>query len=183
MPLPAPRTWSDGEEPANIPGADDINLDWRDSFDFLMGDTRPMGLFRQSTTGFAVTTTFANVPFTTEVLKRGGITHSNVTNSHLITVPYTGQYQGYFMAGFETISSTGLRLLARILQNGTTEIARVNIPNAQLGHFSVNGSFTANLAANDNLTLQMAMGSGTATSGQLLTRVPRLGIWYVGDYQ
>lgn len=182
MPLPAPRTWTDGEEPTNIPSADDLNLDWRDSLDFLMGDTRPMGLFRQSTTGFAVTTTFANVPLPTELLKRGGITHSTVTNTHLITVPYTGQYQGYVGAGFETLSATGIRMIVRLLKNNTTEIGRWSLPNFQVGHFFVNGSFTADLAANDTVQMQLALSTGTATSGQLLTRVPRIGLWYVGDF-
>jgi hypothetical protein len=185
MPLPAPRTWTDGEAPENIPSADDLNLDWRDSFNFLMGDDRPMGLFRATTTGQSVTPagTFVNMNMPTEILKRGGITHSTVTNTHLITVPYTGQYQGFFGIGLTTISGSGLRIIGKILNvTSGIEVARANIRNAQVGHFFVNGSFTADLVAGDSIALQATVLGGTATSGTLLSRVPRLGIWYVGDY-
>ena len=186
MPLPAPRTWEDGEEPQNIPGADDLNLDWRDSFNFLMGTDRPMGLFRSNTTGQSIATagTFINLNLQTELLKRGGITHSTVSNTHLVTVPYRGQYQGYFGVGYTNISANGLRLISKV-QNMTGvgyEIARANIRNAQLGHFFVNGSFTANLEAGDSIAIQATVLGGTATTGTLLSRAPRLGIWYVGDF-
>lgn len=182
MPLPAPVTWTDGEDPFNIPSADDLNFNWKDSFDFLMGNTRPIGLFRSTTTTQNITTTFLDINLPTEVIKRGGLVHSTSSNTHLITVPYTGQYAGYASGSFDGASATGLRLIVRVLKNGTTEIGRFSITNAQLGHFTVNGSFTADLTANDTINMQMALSSGTATTGSLPGRVSRLGIWYAGDF-
>jgi len=181
MPLPAPRTWTDGEQPENIPNADDLNLDWRDSFNFLMGSTRPMGLFR-TTTGQALSSTFVNINLPLEVLKRGGITHSTVTNTHLITVPYAGQYQGYASASFDTLSAVGLRLTLRLMKNTSTEIARFNMTNPHSNNWTVNGTFTADLAANDTIHMQLGMSSGTSTSGAAVGRAPRIGIWYAGDF-
>lgn len=180
MPLPAPVSWTDGEEPTNIPHADNLNLDWRDSFNFLLGVTRPIGLFR-ATTGQSLSTTFVNINLPTELLKRD-LTHSTSTNTHLITVPYTGQYQGYAAGSFDTISATNLRCIIRILQNASTELARFNNTNPQTGNWTINGTFTANLTAGDTINMQMGMASGTATSGSLISRAPKLGIWYAGDF-
>lgn len=181
MPLPAPITWIDGEEPQNIPSADDLNLEWKDSFNFLLGVTRPIGFFRGNANQ-ALSSTFTTMNLPDEVLKRGGLVHSTSSNTHLVTVPYTGQYQGYAAGNFDTISASGLRLTIRLLRNSSTEIARFNGSNATTGNWTINGSFTADLTANDTISMQMALSSGTANSGSLISRYPRLVIWYGGDY-
>lgn len=181
MPVPAPKTWTDGEEADNIPSADDLNLDWRDSFDFLLGNTRPIGLFH-STSGQALTTTATNITFNVEDLKRT-LTHSTVTNSHLITVPYAGQYVGFAMATFDGPSSATARMTLRVLQNTATTIAKIDQATQNTTLWTVNGSFTANLAANDTLGLSMTVSTGTATAGTVAARWPRLAIWYAGDFQ
>jgi hypothetical protein len=178
MPLPAPRIWSDD---AGAAMAADLNLDWRDSFDFLLGYSRPIGFFK-GVAATAISSTAANIPIASEILKRGGLVHSTSTNPHLVTVPYTGQYAGFASVAFTSISALTLRLTIRLMQNGTTELMRVNSANgAQVGTWTVNGSFSINLAANDTVSIQALMPSGTATSGAVNNDAARLGIWYEGD--
>lgn len=178
MALPEPRTWSDGEEPENIPHADDLNLDWKDSFDFLLGVTKPIGLFRTNASQ-AISSTFVNINLPVESLKRGGLTHSTVSNTHLVTVPYTGQYQGFASCDFVFASATGLRMYVRILVNGV-ETASFNAPNIQTVNTTVSGTFTLDLQAGDTVNISQGLSSGTATSGSTGVNAGKLGIWWAG---
>lgn len=173
-----PVIWSDGDGLENIPNADDLNEEWRDSFLFLIGTARPI-IFMNTSVGTTVTTSETNVGFDTEILKRGGMTHSTVTNNHQITVPYAGQYQGYMYPAFDTISTTAAKLTARLKKNGTnvavcamkTESTAWNIP----------CSFTVDCAANDVLHMTMQVSTGTAIMGTLTTRQPKIALWFAGE--
>ena len=182
MPLPAPRTWEDGEEPANIPNADDLNLDWRDSFNFLLGlgtDPRPFGKF-YSTTAHAITTTPVDVSLDVEVVKKN-LTHSTVSNKHLVTVPYTGQYQGYAYASWGTLSTTAMRCILRIVRNGSTLAARMDNGPQNTSSWVVGGSWTASLTAGDTISMQIANSTGTATAGTATTTRANFAIWFAGQ--
>lgn len=182
MPLPVPRTWSDGEEPTNIPTADDLNLDWRDSFKFLLGTDRPIILVN-STVASGVGVGGTNIQWNNQRLLRGGMVHSTSTNNHLITVPYTGQYQGYVMSGYASTTVTSTRLVCRLFKNPASPVnfARTeDVPQRTTG-WSVTFSFTADLAANDQIYLVNTATSGSATMGSDTVYNSKLGMWYVGD--
>lgn len=182
MPLPAPRTWLDGEEPENLPTADDFNLDWRDSFNFLLGlgsDPRPIGKF-YSTTAHAITTTPVNVSLDVELLKKN-LTHSTVSNKHLVTVPYTGQYQGYAYASWGTLSTAAMRCILRIVQNGATLLARLDNGAENTTSWVVGGSWTANLTAGDTINMQISTSTGTATAQTTTQTRANFAIWYGGQ--
>src|ERR1700754_2446307 len=178
----SPIVWADGDDPDNIPDADDLNSEWTTSFNFLLGYTRPMALF-VNTTGTAVTSTEVNVPFNNETLKRGGMVHSTVTNNHQLTVPLTGQYQGFMIGGFATISAVNTRCWVRINKNGVNQAA-ANIRAENLAGWNVGGSFVVDATAGDIITMTMNVSTGsTAVMNTSLLAAPKLGIWYVGDYQ
>jgi hypothetical protein len=178
----SPIVWADGEDPVNIPSADDLNSEWRDPFNFLLGYNRPIG-FIYSTVGTSMTTTSEfTVGFNNEFLKRGGMVHSNVTNNQNLTVPYTGQYQGYCICGFDTISTLTTRLIVRVKKNGTT-IATAGMKPAITGGWNINLSITTDAVANDVFTVTMQTTSGTAVMGSANTRNQKLALWYAGDYQ
>lgn len=181
MPLPAPQTWTDGEEATNIPSADALNLDWRDSFDFLLGYTKPL-IYLMSTTVQALgTNTSVTINWQSELVKRGGMVHS--VNGSGITVPYTGQYSGFYMGGFRPISTVSTRLVCQLVKNGGPILpARVDMSPSITGDWEVHGSFTADLAANDVMTMTMRTVSGTASTSNLGLDCPRIAMWYSGDY-
>lgn len=174
------NVWEDGDEPDNTPNADDLNLEWRDSFKFLMGLTRPI-IHLISTSGTAITTTEVLVPFTVEALKRGNILHSNVTNNTQVTIPITGQYQGYMWGGFDTFSTVATRAWVRLKINGNTTVVANQKPELLAG-WNVHSTITLDANANDIITMSMQTSTGTAVMGTSLTRAPRLVLWYVGDY-
>ncbi len=181
MPLPAPRTWQDGEETANIPSAADLNLDWRDSFNFLLGNTKPMAHLRSTVGQSLAVNTPITVQFNDNYLLRGGMAHSTSVNNTQLTVPYTGQYQGYIWGGFDTLSTVATKLNVRILKNGTM-FATAGMKPELTGGWNIHCSFTADLAANDILTMTMVSTASTAVAGSALTRAPRMVVWYAGDY-
>lgn len=183
MPLPAPRLWADGEEEVNTPNAVDLNLDWRDSFDFLLGYSRPMILLHHTTAAITIGTAQLAIPFDTEVLKRGGMVHSNVTNNSRTTVPYTGQYSGYLYLGFGTVSTLSSKFTARLRKNGTTQIAHpTDMGPALLAGSEFHGAFTVDLAANDYVEFMTNETGSTATSNTGLANRCKMAMWYVGDY-
>jgi len=180
MGLPAPRQWVDGEEPENIPSADDLNVEWRDSFQFLLGYQRPM-IYVSSSSGQAITSTPVAITWNTEHLIRGGMGHSTVTNSQNITVPYTGWYAGYMMAGFGTFSTLTTKATGRLL-NGSTIVALAQSPAVVIGGTEFVISFTTYATANDIYTMTMAVSSGTtSTAATAQVNKPRMAMWFAGD--
>lgn len=179
MPLPAPRTWTDGEDPINIPTADDLNLDWKDSFNFFLGNTRPI-LFLESNVGQALAVdTFVNINWQLETIKRGGMTHS--TNASSFTVPYTGQYAGFFFCSATGLSTASTRLVA-LLGRGVTSLARVDQPAQITGGHEIHGSFTVDAVANDSFFINFKLTAATGTTGSGGTNRPKMLMYYVGDY-
>jgi hypothetical protein len=176
----APEVWADGDDTDNIPNADDLNTEWRDSLNFLLGYTRPIA-FVYSTTGTTITTSETNVPFNNERLIRGGMIHSTSTNNHQITVPYTGQYHGFAWGGFNTISTLSTRLVIRVKKNGTN-IANAGMKPENTGGWNIHCSLTLNATAGDVITMIMVTTSGTAVMGSTLISAPRLGLYYAGEY-
>jgi hypothetical protein len=183
MALPAPRTWSDGEEPDNIPTADDLNTDWRDSLNFLLGTDRPIILLFSTVATALATNTITNIEMNNERLKRGGMVHSNVTNNHQITVPYTGQYQGYTQAGYTSTTVTSTRLITRLFKTPAAPVmfARTEDAPQRTTGWSVNMSFTVDLTAGDIVYMTCATSSGTAVMDSGTAFNSRFGMWYAGD--
>jgi hypothetical protein len=177
MPLPAPRTWTDGEEPENIPTADDLNLDWRDSFEFLLGTTRPMIYLTHSTVQ-AITNTASAIAMQNELLKRGGMTHA--ANSATVEVPYDGMYQGFFLASFATYSTLSTRSIAYMDINGVAT-ARADISPQIVGDAQLHGSFSLNLNAGDDVRLFQRNTNGTVNTNVSATSRTKWAMWYAGD--
>jgi hypothetical protein len=180
MAIPAPVVWTDGDDPDSTPNADDLNLDWADSLNFLLGYTRPM-IFVYSTTGTSVTTTEALVPFNNEKLNRGGMVHSTSVSNTNITLPFTGNYAGFAWGGFNTLSTLSSRLLVRVKKNGTT-FANAGMKPENTGGWNIHCSLSLYATANDVITMTMATTSGTAAMGTTLISAPRLALYYVGKY-
>lgn len=180
----SPVVWADGEEPDNIPTADDLNREWRDSFDFFL-NSRPMILLHHTTGSVTIPNgSTVVVPFDTEVLKRGGMVHSTSTNTGRVTVPYTGQYSGYAQLGYGTVSTLTSKFQITIRKNGSTVIARPgSMGPTLLAGSEFSGSFTLDLTANDYIEfLAQGNGSSAPTNTGALNRC-KLALWYVGDYQ
>lgn len=183
MPLPAPRTWDDGDDPDSIMSADDLNLDWRDSWDFLLGTSRPMILLHHTTGSVTVqTASQTTIPFDTEVLKRGGMIHDNVTNNSRIQVPYTGQYGGYLYLGVGTVSTTASKFTVYLIANGATQKSRGGqIQPPTTAGVEVHAAFTVELAAGDYVEMKgQGTGSTAPTATGLATRC-KFAMWYEGD--
>ena len=179
MPLPAPRLWEDGEDPENIPTADNLNLDWRDSFNFLLGNTRPMAYLQSSTSQSLVANTALSINFQIESIKRGGMVHA--TNAAAVTVPYAGQYSGFMYGSAITLSTLSTRLSLWLWINNASSGPRVDGSPIITDH-QLHGSFTINLNANDTVGIQLRNFAGTATTSNLSLTYPKLAIWYVGDH-
>lgn len=177
MALPAPRTWADGEEPENIPTADDLNEDWRDSFDFLLGTTRPMISLAHSTVQ-AITNTATAIAMQVEVLKRGGMTHA--ANSSDFVVPYDGMYQGYWMAGYATYSTVSTRSISMIMVNGV-ETARVDNSPSITSDWQLHGSMTLNLSAGDTVQMRQRNTNGTVNTNITSTSRSRIALWWSAE--
>lgn len=173
MPLPAPRVWTDD----NTPSAIDLNLDWRDSFDFLLGNTRPIIYVRSNVAQTLVANVTQNVNWQQELIKRGGMTHS--TNSATITVPYTGQYVGFAQGGIGSMASTSTRFVCFVIVNGTAKCRWDEGPTTTAG-MEIAGSFSLSLAANDAVTLGLR-NSITAPTTTIGLNQPRFAMWYAGD--
>lgn len=179
MALPAPRSWLDGESPDNRPTADALNLDWRDSFDFLLGYSRPM-IYLQSNVSQALGSgTVVTVNWQVEMLKRGGITHS--TNASSFVVPYAGQYTGMFMGGFGTMTTTVTRCRVKVLVNGTIKHI-MDAPPATTVDMQVAGALDLDLAANDSITMTMQCTNSTSSTLIADQNRPRIALWYAGDF-
>lgn len=183
MPTPAPRLWENGEAPENMPDAADLNLDWRDSFDFLLGYSRPMILAHHNTSQTITTGATLAINFDVEILKRGGITHSTTTNNSRFTVPYTGQYSGYVYLGWLVTTTLTSKFSLRVRKNGTTTIFRsVDEGPVNLNSSELHGAFTIDLTAGDYVEMiVITAGSGSTTSVAGATR-PKFAMWYSGDY-
>ncbi len=180
MPLPVPKTWEDGEDPENTPSADDLNLEWRDSFNFLLGYTRPF-IYLESNVGQALASGVQqDINWQVETVKRGGMVHS--ANAAAFTVPYTGQYAGYMYGSAVGLSNSATRLVLILAKNVSTGIARVDQPVEVTASHEIHGSFTADLAANDSITCSIRLSAATGTTSTGLTNRPKLVMYYVGDY-
>lgn len=188
-----PEIWVDGEDPENIPSADDLNAEWRDPLRFFMGiddistgtGSRPIYL-AYSTQALSLTSavTEFNMPFNNDRLKRGGIVHSTSSNNHQITVPYTGQYQGFMQLGFTSTSTVATRLIARLKKTPATPVllARIDDSPQRTGGWAMAGSFTVDLTAGDVVFITVATTAGTAVAETGLLVASKVGLWYSGDY-
>lgn len=177
MPLPAPRTWTDGEDPANTPSADDFNLDWRDSLDFLIGNTRPFVYLQSNISQTMVANTFVTINWQVEVVKRGGMVHA--ANGNSITVPYDGRYVGFCQGSVGTLSATGSRIVC-LIQVNAVNAARWDQGNITTAGHELACSFTLDLVANDVVTVLIRSTLATSTNN-LGLNCPRIGMWYSGD--
>jgi hypothetical protein len=176
-----PRVWTDGDDAVNTPTADDLNVEWRDSLNFLMGTTRPM-IFVYSTTGTTITTSETFVPFNNEKVKRGNMLHSNSVSNTDITIPFNGgQYTGFVWGGFQTLSTLSSRLIVRVKVNGNN-MAIMSMKPEFSGGWNIHGSLTLDVDYNDVITMTMQTTSGTAVMGNTLLAAPRLALWYSGDW-
>lgn len=181
MPLPAPQVWTDGEDPTNIPNADDLNLDWRDSFNFLLGYTRPFMYLESNVAQSLASGVQQDINWQIETVKRGGMVHSTSTNTNQFQVPYTGQYSGYMFGGVNALSTAATRLVLILAKSGVGA-ARADQP-AQIttGH-ELHGSFTLDATPSDILTVSIRLSAATGTTETSATARPKLVIYYVGDY-
>lgn len=183
MPLPAPTLWTDGEDPENYPSADELNFNWRDSWDFLLGFSRPMALLHHTTGSVTIPASPGiAIPFDTEVLKRGGMVHSNVTNNTRLTVPYSGMYDGYLYLGWGTVSTLTSKFVSQLRKNGTTIVAKAG----QMGPTILAGSefhasFAVELAANDYVEFLATSAGSTAPSNTGALNRCKMAMWYEGD--
>jgi hypothetical protein len=173
----SPEVWANGDDTDNIPTADDLNLEWANALTFLMH--RPIA-YLYNTTGTAITTTEVNVPFNNEKLVQQGMTHSTVTNNHQLSLPYTGQYSGFALGGFQTISTLSTRLIIRVKKNGTTVAAASMKPENTSG-WNIHCSLSIDAAATDIITMTMVTTSGTAVMGNLIA-ASKLMLYYSGEY-
>lgn len=176
-----PRQWTDGEEPDNIPSADDLNLDWRDNLNFLVGNQRPF-IYVESSTSLNITpaNTYVTQGWQIEFVKRGDMVHA--ANSTDITVPVTGQYQGFAVAGLSSVVSLTTRTFVRVLRGGT-QVAIANQRPEVTTNQQVHLSFTLDLSANDVITMQTKCDTTTGTTvGASGLGRPKLALWYVGKY-
>ena len=178
MPLPAPRTWTDGEEPENYPSADALNTDWRDSFDFLIGTTKPL-IFLAHSSAQAITSTASAINMQVEIVKRGGMVHA--ANAALVTVPYTGMYQGFFLASYQTYSTSATRSIAFMQINSVTNGPRSDISPVTTLDGQLHGSFTLKLNANDTVRLMMSNTTGTVNTNISSVARTQWAMWYAGD--
>lgn len=174
----APEIWADGDGPDNIPTADDLNLEWGNALAFLM--QRPIAYLYNNATGTSITTTEVNVPFNAEKLVQQGMVHSTVTNNHQLTLPYTGQYAGFALGGFQTISTLSSRLIIRVKKNGT-KVAEASMKPENTSGWNLHMSLTIDAAANDVITMTMLTTSGTAVMGNLIA-ASKLMLYYTGEY-
>lgn len=180
MSLWTPRQWSDGEEPENIPTADDLNTEWRDSFDFLLGNSRPI-IILSSTSGQSLSSTEVAITWNSETLKRGGMIHSTSSSSENIQVPYDGWYQGYVMAGWGAVSTLTTKLTWRLKNNGNI-VALMHSPAITTSETQFVGSFTTYAVSGDIYTVTFGMTSATTgTAGTTGTTKPRMAMWFSGD--
>ncbi len=174
-----PTVWTDGDDTENTPNADDLNEEWRDSLNFLMGYTRPI-IWVYSTTGTALSSE-TTVPFNNFFLKRGNITHSTSVNNHQITLPLTGQYQGFMLGGFASLSLTTGKVLIRLKKNTTTTVA-IAAMKPEGTAWDISSSLTVDAVAGDIISMTMQVSTGTGALSNALTSAPRLVLYYVGDY-
>lgn len=179
MPIGSPVVWTDGDDPANTPNADDLNEEWKEALSFLMGYDRPIA-FVYSTTGTSITTTETLVPFNNQKLVRGGMSHSTSVNNTQITLPYYGQYIGWYWGGFATISTLSTRLIIQAKLNGTNFAYASMKP--EFTGWNIAGSLTVNANPGDIVTMTMRTASGTAVMNNTLLGAPRICLYYAGDY-
>jgi hypothetical protein len=177
MALPAPRVWTDGEDPVNTPSADDYNLDWHDSFDFLIGNSRPFIYVQSQTAQTLTANVFITINWTVELAKRGGMLHT--ANSANLTVPYTGRYAGFCQGAVGSQASVGARIVCVVAVN-SVGYARWDQGTLTTGGHELAASLTLDLVANDVVTLQIRspLASTTPTAG---LNCPRIALWYSGD--
>lgn len=172
-----PEVWVDGDDPDNIPTADDLNLEWGNALAFLMN--RPVA-YLYNTTGTGLTTSETVVPFNNEKLVRQGMVHSTVTNNQNLTVPYTGTYFGFALGGFQTISTLSSRLIIRVKKNGT-KVAEASMKPENTSGWNIHMSLALDATAGDVFTMYMLTTSGTAVMGNLIA-ASKLMLYYSGEY-
>lgn len=173
-----PEIWADGDDPDNIPTADDLNTEWGNAMAFLM--QRPIAYLYNNATSTSITTTEVNVPFNAEKLVQQGMIHSTVTNNHQLTLPYTGQYAGFALGGFQTISTLSTRLILRVKKNGTT-VAVASMKPENTSGWNIHMALTIDAVVNDVITMTMVTTSGTAVMGNLIA-ASKLMLYYAGEY-
>jgi hypothetical protein len=175
-----PTIWTDGNDADNTPDADDLNTEWYDSLQFLLGYNLPI-IHLNTSLATSLTTTETNVLWNNEYLRRN-MTHSTSTNSERITVPYTGQYQGYMYGSFDSVSNTAARLFIRLRKNaGATELAQANM-RTESATWALTSTFTADLVAGDYVYMTMNVSTGTANTGSSSVRYTKMAMWYAGEY-
>lgn len=179
----SPTIWIDGEDADSIPTADDLNLEWHDAFDFLL-NSRPMILVHHTTSAVTVplSPTYIAIPMDTELLKRGGMTHSTVTNNSRITVPITGQYSGYAQLGIGTVTTLSSGHIIAIRKNGSTILTQAGkMAPVILGDNEFNSTFTLDLTAGDYIEFVASAFGSTALTGTDALKRCKMALWYVGD--
>lgn len=182
MPLPDPKLWENGESVDSIPTAEDLNRDWRDSFQFLLGVTKPMIYLQSSSSQALASNVQTTVNWQVETLKRGGMVHSTSSNTHLITVPYTGQYTGYMFAGLGAFTTTATKLKLRLIDSSGPVLAISETKAESTAGGEVYGTFTVDLVANASVFMTVTSTASTSSTSTAPQNRPKFAMWYSGDY-
>jgi hypothetical protein len=147
--VPAPRTWDDGDDPVNLPTHPDLNTDWNDSFNWLLGWTRPFFVGVASAATVLTYNTFVAVPWGVETAKRQ-ITHSTSTNPSRITVPESGRYRGIvYIAANQTTTTAAGKWYTQVLVNGAATPAQYSATPTEDPNMDFMFPFVVTLTAGD----------------------------------
>lgn len=173
--IPVPRTWVNGDSLSE--GI--LNQQWRDTFRFLLGYTRPAFSGYYLNTGYTYTSG-TPIPLVTESLKRGNIAHA--ASDTKVYVWEDGWYDGTILISGDAsgILTGGTFLTSSVMVNGAVVSTRDNSRKlsgrAAVGHF-----FSLDLEAGDYIEIAVT-GTWTGTYGQSpgseLAQVPRLEMFW-----
>lgn len=175
--VPYPHRWKNGE----VPTAALLNNDWRDTFRWLLGYSKPIFSGYSTNTSNWSVSTWHPLPINVEVLKRGGFVHS--ANDTKIYVPEDGWYEFFvYTSRDSTAAGTTAKDWTGIRRNGTggwiigahephiTDLDKVNTPDP--------GSVY--LSAGDYIELAVFSfaSAGTVKNWSNADTHPRIDVWW-----
>lgn len=175
--VPYPHRWKNGD----VPTADLLNNDWRDTFRWLLGYSKPyFSGYSTNTSNWAVGT-WHPLPINVEIGKRGGVRHD--ANDTKIYVPEDGWYEFMVMVSRD---STGAGTTAKdtvgIRVNGSggyimgthephlVDSAKVNTPDP--------GSVYLRAGDYVELAVNSAAGAGTVKNWNAADVQSRIEFWW-----
>lgn len=185
MTIPSPSdTWLDGED--QIPDAADLNSQWRDSMNILIGWTRPIFEGYHTTTATTANSgVWTPIPLNVEVTKRL-TTHS--ANSAVVTLPETGWYTGICKISWgaagnvlgqrrSSLRKNGTTIMTDTISDSTPYFVDIQIPQET--------PFRAFFTAGDTVEMMAYQNSGLnwniyATGAGTIEFASYFGIWWEG---